>query len=250
MIESINQDIFLSIVIPVFNEEKILNQAIREMESLSFKYGTFLEFIIVNDNSIDKSLEIIQDKLADNKYVRIISNETRKGKASCVSNGIMAAQGKYIIFMDADLSVPLKEVDKFLKYMKGGIDIIIGIRDESNRSTVVIRPFYRKMISWLYNGICNLLFFKQEISDIGCGFKAFKREAAQDLFSNLYIKSWVFDTEILSKALRNNYKIVQLPVDWVFRGHSSLNIYKDLTTAFFELLKLKLFFMSRHHVSR
>jgi dolichyl-phosphate beta-glucosyltransferase len=231
----------LSIVVPIFNEEQILNDSIKELQECFIQNKGLLELIIVNDRSTDNSLEIVKNRFYTNQNIKIIDNKIRKGKAISVRDGIMMAEGEYIIFIDADLSVPVKEIKKILTHARSDTDVIIGVRDENNKTTVIIKPLYRKAISKIYNCLCNILFFKNKIIDIGCGFKAFKREVARDLFSNLYIKSWVFDVEILSKAIEKKYKIVQVPVDWAFKGKSHLNIYKDLVVAFCELLKFKIY---------
>jgi len=241
------KNIFLSIVIPVFNDEWILSETVGELNEYLIKNRNSIEIIFVNDNSIDTSLEIIKNKFCKNQYehITIINNKARKGKALCVRDGIMAAKGKYILFMDADLSVPIKEINKILQYIEDDADIIIGVRNEKDKSTIIVRPLYRKLISKIYNIISNLLFFRNKIIDVGCGFKTFKKEIVPFLFSNLYIKSWIFDTEVLFKAFKNNYKIKQISVDWIFKGYSHLNIYKDLPVAFYDLLKLKLFMIKK-----
>lgn len=238
------KDVYLSVVIPVFNEAKVLAQTISDLNEYLTIHGSLLEVIVVNDNSTDSSLEIIKSKLCKNQNVRVVTNGARQGKALTVRDGIAIAKGEYVLFMDADLSVPLKEIDKILGCIKDGHnDVVIGVRDSRDCATLVVRPLYRKIISRIYNTLCNLLFFKYKILDVGCGFKAFKREIALDLFSNLYIKSWVFDVEILFKALKSNYKIKEVFVNWTFKGRSSLNMYKDLIVAFCELLRLKIFLM-------
>jgi dolichyl-phosphate beta-glucosyltransferase len=242
LFESAGQCPILSIIIPVFNEEKVIDQTLRELEKyFIINEGMRLELIIVNDNSTDKSLKTIKDKFSNRQNIKIINNKIRKGKALCVHDGIMEAKGTYVMFMDADLAVPLHTIDKFLKYMNNGTDVVIGIRDTRGRETIVVRPFYRTIISKIYNMFCRALFFKRRIIDVGCGFKAFKKAVAHDLFSDLYIKSWIFDVEILSKAIEKRYKIAQVPVDWIFKGKSHLNVYKDLIVAGCELIRLKLY---------
>jgi len=242
--------LYLSIIIPVFNEKEILNQTIGDIDKYFIGKEDFLEFIIVNDNSTDASMEIIRNKFTGRDHVRVIDNKTRQGKALSIRDGVMIAEGKYVIFMDADLSTPLKEIDRFFKYMKKGHDIIIGVRNERNKTTTVKRPISRRIVSRIYTALCNILFFKGSIADVGCGFKVFKKKIAQSLFLDLYIKSWVFDVEILSKALRNNYKIKEVPVEWIFKGPSSLNILKDSVAAFFALLRFKLFLIKNRRESR
>jgi len=233
----------LSIIIPVFNEEMVLGATLNELDKFLSGYNRHAELIIVNDASQDMSLKLIEDRLAKHQCVKIINNRVRKGKALSICDGLKIAQGQYIIFMDSDLSVPINEINKVFERIDNGAGIIIGVRSEKNKDTVIKRPFYRKIISKIYNKLCNILFFKNKIIDVGCGFKAFKREVAQELFADLYIKSWIFDIEVLSRAFKNNYKVEQVPVNWVYKGHSHLNIYKDLLLSFFELFRLKFFLL-------
>ena len=234
---------FLSIVIPIFNEERILSKTVEELTEYLINNSNPIEVIFINDNSTDASLEMLKNKLCSiqDKQIKIVNNTVRKGKALSVKDGIMLANGEYVIFMDADLSVPLKAMDKVVQYIdENNADIIIGSRNTEDKTTVIIRPYYRKLISKVYNKVCNILFFKNKIADVGCGFKVFRREVAKSLFLNLYIKSWIFDVEVIAGALKKNYKIKQMPVDWIFKGHSHLNIYRDLIVACCELFKLKL----------
>jgi len=239
-----DNDILLSIIVPVFNEERVLRETIDELHAYFRENGAGLELIIVDDNSADRSLDIIKEGFCKNSFAKILVNGTREKKAVSIKNGVKEARGRYVIFMDADLSVPLKEISKVLGCIKNGADIIIGIRDEGNKDMVVRRPIHRKIISRIYNAVCGVLFFNGKIKDVGCGFKAFKTEIARELFSSLYIKTWVFDAEILSRALKSNYEVTQIFVNWTYKGHSKINIYRDLLVAFFELVRLKLFFMS------
>jgi len=238
--------IALSIIVPIFNEERILAKTIAEFNNYFLNSRDNIELIVINDGSTDGSLELIKNGLQGNYCLKIINNTTRRGKALSVRDGIMAAEGRYILFMDADLAVPLKEISKILKYTENDIDIIMGIRDEMDKDTVIVRPLHRKIVTKIYNKICNILFFKNKIIDVGCGFKMFKKEIAKDLFLNLYIKSWVFDVELVTKAMNNDYKIMQVPVNWVYNGHTHVNIYKDLIFASCELIRLKLHLKNKH----
>jgi len=244
--DNFTNDISLSIIVPVFNEERILAKTIAEFNNYFLNFGSNTELIVINDGSTDRSPDIIGTGLQGNYSLKIINNAARRGKALSVKNGIMAAEGRYVLFMDADLAVPLKEISKILKYTENDIDIIMGIRDEMDKDTVIARPLHRKIVTKIYNKICNILFFKNKIVDVGCGFKMFKKEIAKDLFLNLYIKSWVFDVELVTKAINNDYKIMQVPVDWIYNGHTHVNIYKDLIFASCELIRLKLHLKNKH----
>ncbi|MDD5195977.1 MAG: glycosyltransferase [Candidatus Omnitrophica bacterium] len=236
--------IILSIIIPVFNEEKVLGVTLNELNKFLSEHNSCIELIVVNDASQDMSLDLIRGGLSGYQCVKIINNDLRQGKALSICEGLKIAQGEYIIFMDSDLSVPIKEISKVFERIKKGSDIIIGVRDEKDKDTVIERPLYRKAISKIYNALCNVLFFKNKVMDVGCGFKAFRREIAQELLSDLYIRSWIFDIEVLSRAFKNNYKVEQVSVSWIYKGCSHLNIYKDLFLSFLELFKLKFFLLS------
>jgi len=232
-----------SIVVPVYNEADVISSSVEAIELYLDGLNLNYEIILVDDGSGDDTAGVIRRRLSQDGKIRFLQNPRNEGKGVAVKLGVFGCCGDYIMFMDADLSVPLGEISKILKCVKAGADIVIGVRDGNSKLTSVKRPVYRRMISFLYNAFCNQLFFKGKIIDIGCGFKLFKRDVALDLFSNMYIKSWVFDVEIISRAMSDNYKIEQVAVNWVFKGRSKLNIFKDLIVATFGLLRLKLFLM-------
>jgi dolichyl-phosphate beta-glucosyltransferase len=230
-----------SLVMPVYNEQAVIGASVEAVKLYLDGLELSYELILVDDGSTDDTVQVISRYLNQIDKIRLLRNLRNEGKGSAVKLGIFAARGDYVMFMDADLSVPIKELSKIFKHIDESTDIVIGVRDAGSQGTVIKRPFYRKVISFLYNLFCNGLFFKGKMTDIGCGFKLFKKDIALNLFSNLYIKSWVFDVEILFKAISNNYKIRQVPVDWAFKGRSKVNVFKDLVMAVGELLRLKLF---------
>jgi len=235
----------LSIVFPLFNEEKRLLKLLREIKKFSFKNKLNLEFIFVDDGSTDSSLKLLQNfKKTNQRKVKfnIISYKRNKGKGYALKKGVLKARNKWILTIDVDLSVKLSQINQWIKkkYIKQKIDIYFGSRllKDSKKDAKNHRVFMGKT----FNFILNILINKKliTINDTQCGFKLYKSSLAKKIFRNIKENGYIHDVEVLIISNKKKYTIKELPVNWVHVDGSKINIFRDSFKMFIDIFKLKL----------
>ncbi len=204
----------LSIVIPVYNEEyRIKNTLYDILDYLKINnLENESEIVLVNDGSKDNSVTLINKIKQDIPQIRLIDNEVNQGKGAVVRQGVLESLGDWILFMDADNSTNIKELDKFITY-QDKYDVIIGSRDLPESKVIVSQNILKRILGDLGNLWIQLLLIGG-IKDTQCGFKFFKREVAIKVFKILSMKKWSFDIEILTLTKYYGYKIKEVAVIW------------------------------------
>lgn len=238
---------FLSIVIPAYNEQD--NFAAGALEKVA-RYLTRKKFssevIIVDDGSTDGSAANIQKFIAQKPHWRLIKNP-HLGKAQTVATGILEATGQIVLFTDFDQATPLSEVEKLLPFIKKNYDIVIGSR-EVKGSKREKEPWYRHLMGRGFNFLVTLIALRG-IHDTQCGFKLFKANVAQDIFSKLVVYSQkpektaftgAFDVEVLYLAQKQKLRLAEVPVSWKHIKTSRINPLKDSLRMFLDLLRIRL----------
>lgn len=212
----------ISVIIPCYNEERVLSTTvgrIREFSSMAHKYT--YSFIFVNDGSTDKT----ELYLNEDDNIKVLRNLVNKGKGYSIKKGILASCSDYVFFIDADLSIDVKYIDKMVDILEEtDFDIIIGERDLESRS------FLRRIISKYCNKIViRELPLLKDIKDTQCGLKGFRADVAKHLFKNLKEYGFSFDVEILYNALKEGRKIspIQVLYSDSRMGESSVNIFLE-----------------------
>ena len=228
---------YLSIVIPAYNEEVRIVPTIGAISAHVSDLGFPWELLISDDGSRDDTVKIVEELgLANLKIIRAPKNE---GKGSAVRRGMLAATGKYVLFDDADNSTPIEEVRKVLhKLDQEGYDVAIGSRAAAGAgeaSKGVVRRMMSGGLRWI---VAN--FFKIGVRDTQCGFKMFTQEAAQRLYTAQTIDGFSFDLEILYLAAKLGYKIVEVPVAWVDAPGSKVDPTKEAQRFLRDLVQIKL----------
>src|SRR3989338_3707547 len=203
----------LSIVIPAYNEEKRLPEALNRMLSYLKKRRLQNEIIIVADKSKDRPLEVVRNYSKRYKNIKCIYNPKKQGKGYAIKKGILASKGSLVLFADADTSTPITELDKFMPEIKS-YDIVIGSREHKNSS--VENKLISRVILGNLGNILLRLFLIKKIRDTQCGFKLFKGHVARKLFSLSRIKGFGFDFEVIFFAQKSGYKIKEMPVSWTY----------------------------------
>jgi glycosyltransferase involved in cell wall biosynthesis len=215
---------FLSIIIPAYNEETRLPSTLNEISSFLIKQTYTYELIIVDNNSTDKTVEIIQEFCKLNPSAQGLFEE-RQGKGAAVQKGMLHARGEFRFMADADLSMPICEVNKFIPPQLNNIDIAIASR-EAKGAVRYDEPLFRhlggRMMNWLiqFQALPGL-------SDTQCGFKCFSAAIAEDLFQKQTLTGWAFDIELLYVARLRGYTIREIPIPWTFSEESKVNAFKD-----------------------
>jgi glycosyltransferase involved in cell wall biosynthesis len=216
----------LSIVIPAYNEsariEKTLERVMECVEAQSWD----AEVLVVDDGSRDETSAIIQRWMERYPRLHLVQNPGNRGKGYSVRNGLLQAAGDVVMFTDADLSAPMEEAERLLAAIAAGADVAIGSRWMDRTRQTIHQPLYRQFFgrcfNWITRAVMGLPF-----KDTQCGFKAFKRPAAQVIFRLQRIERWGFDPEILFIARKLKYSIVEVPVTWGHDERSRMSYLKD-----------------------
>ncbi len=205
-----NNQPFLSVIIPVFNEEKRLNNLQKIFTYfLNQKYSS--EIIIVNDGSADKTLKILET-LKKRHNFKLLTYSKNQGKGFAIKTGMLSANGKYRLFFDVDLSTPLEEFKRFVTFLSK-YDIVIGTRKQNKNQLLVRQPIIRETLGKAFT-LLSKYTLNVHVSDFTCGFKCFSEKSATEIFSKALIKRWGFDSEILFLATQKKFKIKEVPVSW------------------------------------
>ena len=226
----------LSIIIPAHNEENRLPRSLEQVFAFLADQSYQAEVLVIENGSQDRTLEIAQGFTSRFKTLRVI-HEAGRGKGLAVRRGMLEAQGEYRFMCDADLSMPIEEVNKFMPPKLPGFDIAIGSREVSG-AVRYNEPFYRHFGGRFINYLIRVLILPQ-LQDTQCGFKCFRAEVAEDLFGQQLLNGWSFDVEVLYLAERAGYKIAEIPVNWYYRTESKVRALPDAMRMISDIFQMR-----------
>jgi dolichyl-phosphate beta-glucosyltransferase len=222
----VNEKPACSIIIPAYNESSRILATLREVVECIRARGWRAEVLVVNDGSTDRTAEIVREFAAGAPELKLMENPGNRGKGYSVRSGMLAATGEIVMFTDSDLSAPIEEAERLFAAIEGGADIAIGSRWlESGRQTHR-QPLYRQFFGRCFNAVTRFV-MGLPFADTQCGFKAFRREAAQTVFRLQTIERWGFDPEILFIALKRGYKVKEVAVSWAHDERTRMSYLKD-----------------------
>jgi dolichyl-phosphate beta-glucosyltransferase len=231
---------FLTLVIPAYNESKRVKRSLEDLKSFFASFNDGIEILLVIEKSTDTTVEIAWQIVGEDPRFRIIANNVHRGKGFAVRTGMLQARGKYVFFMDLDLSTPLVEVIAFLAHFEANPkdDILIGSRQHAKSKILKRQNPIRQKMGEVFNMFVQALAVKG-ITDTQCGFKAFRNHTIEPIFQRQTIDGFSFDVEVLLLAQSLGYKIEVLPVQWINSPDSKVHIVRDSIKMFFDLLRLK-----------
>jgi len=236
-----DKDIFLSVVIPAYNEENRIPETLCLIDRYLKDKGFSYEIIVVDDGSKDNTVEVVGGFSKTNNRIKLLKNKVNRGKGFTVKKGVLESRGEYVLFSDADLATPIEEFGKLFGYLRDGYDIVIGSRKMKDSGVIVTVPWYRKMIARLgYFLVWSIVLSGRMIHDTQCGFKLFKRETAKHIFSKQRLDGGMFDVEIIYIAIKNRFNLKEIPVIWSHKKGSNINILKCILFDPVDLLKVRL----------
>jgi dolichyl-phosphate beta-glucosyltransferase len=230
---------FLSIIIPAHNEEQrllyTLEQVVRFLEVQPYSS----EILVVENASQDRTYEIACDFAADYRGpVKVhVLQEARIGKGMAVKLGMLSASGDYRFMCDADLSMPIEQLNRFLPPIQKNVDIAIASR-EAPGAVRYNEPVYRHLVGRIFNTLIRLLALPG-LQDTQCGFKCFRASVAEDLFRHQTLAGWSFDVEVLYIAQMRGYRIAELPVPWYYHSNSKISVLRDSLQMALDLLVIR-----------
>ncbi|MCX9011234.1 MAG: glycosyltransferase family 2 protein [Candidatus Methanoperedens sp.] len=231
----------LSVVIPAYNENRIILDTLKEC--ISSLGDIKPEVIVVDDGSLDGTLEKVQDFAKKNPDVRIVTYGGNQGKGYAVKSGFRYATGDVIAFIDADLNLHPRQIPKMMEYMeKYDVDVVVG--SKRHPESKVSYPLLRKILSEMYYLLVRTL-FGLPVKDTQVGLKLYKREVLVDVLPKVLVKRYAFDIEILANAHRLGYKIIESPIEvnMSFSSHVNMkaiwNMLLDTSAVFYRMKILK-----------
>lgn len=223
---------FLSVVIPAYNEADCIVDTLTKVKSFLKNHSLDFEIIVVDDKSTDNTLAILKQQSG----LRLIRNLKNHGKGYSVAKGVRVALGDWILFMDADNSTDISELNKFFPHLEYN-DLLIGSRALNDSRIQVSQKFY-KIILGKAGNILIRLFLSLNIKDTQCGFKLF-RQKYKFLFDQLTIATFGFDFELLYLARKHHLKIKEVPVIWENDFDSKVKWY-DYPKVLGQVFKVKI----------
>lgn len=229
---------YLSVVIPAYNEEKgIWNSLTIISEYLNGKeYDS--EIIVIDDGSNDNTLNLMTEFSQKISEIIILKNNTNRGKGYSVKRGILESNGDTILFTDADISTPIEEVEKLIDWLNKDYPIAIGSRDLPHSQIEKHQVWYREFLGRTFNKIIRAI-LDLDYCDTQCGFKCFKRDVALEIFNSLQLCGFSFDVEMLFIAKCRGIKVKEVPVRWYNSPESKVRIIRDSSRMLWDILKIR-----------
>ncbi len=224
----------LSVIVPAYNEETRLEPFLLQLIRFKKRNSFILEIIVVNDGSTDNTQQLL-DKYR--KSIKIVSYSRNRGKGYAVKQGILAAKGDLIAFMDADGATPASQLAEMYAALQGN-DVVVGNRKTKKARIVARQPLYRRFLSWGFNATVALL-FNFNVKDVLCGFKGMKASLAKQIAKQMVSNRWVFDVEIIARATAMNAKIGVVPIQWRHIGGSKMKVGLNTFRILIELFRLR-----------
>jgi glycosyltransferase involved in cell wall biosynthesis len=227
-----------SFIIPAYNESSRIRPTLDEILRYTAAQNWDVEILVVDDGSRDDTAEVIREYARAHSQIRLLQNPGNRGKGYSVRNGMLHARGDICLFTDADLSSPISEAPKLFEAIRAGADGAIGSRWLRAELQTERQPLYRQAFGRIFNLVLRL-FLGLRFRDTQCGFKAFRREAAQRIFPLQKIERWGFDPEILYIARRMGLQVAEVPVLWAHSEGTRLHPFRDGMRMFVDVLHIR-----------
>ena len=210
----------LSVVIPAYNEERRIGATLRDVTEYLERQPYSSETLVVDDGSSDGTADVVERYAREHPPVRLL-RAPHGGKGHAVRAGMLAAGGEYRFLCDADLSMPIAELGKFLPPRLADYDVAIGSR-EAPGARRIGEPLSRHLAGRLFNLFVRVAAVPG-VQDTQCGFKCFTAEAALSLFALQRLQGFAFDVEVLFLARRMGMRVVEVPIEWRYRAESKVS---------------------------
>ncbi|MFH1451079.1 MAG: dolichyl-phosphate beta-glucosyltransferase [bacterium] len=235
-------NIFLSVIIPAYNEEKRLPKTLRIVNDYLKQQSYNYEILVISDGSKDKTVEEAEKMSLEIPNLRVIGNKENHGKGYVIRQAMLEADGDYRVFTDADNSTSIDHVAKIIPEFKNGFSVVIGTRDSKDHKDAkqaFSQPLHRRFLGDIINLFVQFILGLYGFWDTQCGFKAYTKEAAQRIFSKCVIDRFAFDPETLVLAKKLGYKIKKVPVYWINDAASTVHFSSGIKMII-DLLRIRL----------
>ena len=233
-------EIYLSVIIPTYNEEKRLTGTLQSINDYLSRQSYDYEILVVDNGSTDKTAQIVRNLADQIKGLKLIEGSASRGKGFAVKKGMLMAKGDFRIFTDADNSTSIDQIEKMWPEFKKGYDVVIGSRDVEGAVLDPPQPWIRdKILGKGFKLYRKIILGLWGIQDTQCGFKCFTKKATEEIFPRCKIIHFAFDAEVLIIGKSLGYKIKEIPVYWKNDPESKVN-FKSIIKMAIDLIKIRL----------
>jgi len=229
----------LSIVIPAYNEARRLPATLPRVVEYASRLDEAVEVIVVDDGSRDGTADVAASIARDHGLVTVLRTDQNLGKGAAVRRGMLAARLGHVLFSDVDLSTPIEEAAKLRGALALGADVAIGSRRLAESDVQVHQPWLRDLAGRTFSGVVSLMLLPG-IRDSQCGFKAFRRDTARELFGRQRLDGFGFDVEVLWLARQLGYRIAEIPIVWRDDRRSNVRLLRDSGGMLLDLGRIRL----------
>ncbi len=227
---------FLSIVIPTYNERRRIVDTLTEVAGYLATQAYSWEVVVADDGSTDGTADLVREFREGHPGVRLLPL-SHGGKGWAVRHGILEAQGEFRFTCDADLSMPIAQISRFLPPDRSGFDVAIASREVPGARRIG-EPGSRRLMGRIYNLAVRALVLPG-LADTQCGFKCYRGQVAEEVFPLQRFDGFSFDVEVLYIARRRGMVVVEVPIDWYYRSHSKVRPVRDSLAMARDLLRMR-----------
>lgn len=229
---------YLSVVIPAYNEEKRIGDSLTKIHGYLNKHIHDYEIIVIDDGSSDNTVNLLEEYSKTISTLIVLKNKNNQGKGYSVKRGVLESKGDIILFTDADLSTPIEEMDKLINWLNKDYQIAIGSRSLPESQIKIHQTWYREFMGKSFNKIIRMI-LNLNYYDTQCGFKCFKRTVALEIFKSLKLSRFSFDVEVLFIAKHHGFMVKEVPVCWYNSQDSKVRLVRDSLMMLWDILKIR-----------
>ncbi len=229
----------LSVVFPAYNEQERIGESLRKARTWLEEHQPEHEVLVVDDGSSDATAAVVLAEAASWPRLRLVQLGENRGKGAATRHGVLGATGTWILCSDADLSTPIHDVERLLAAAAASrAPVVIGSRSITGSNITQRQPLYRVAMGRAFNSATRLV-TPGGHNDTQCGFKLYRRDVAQDLFSRLTVDGFAFDVEVLYLAHALGHQVAEVAVTWHNDERSSVNVLLDPARMFVDIFRIR-----------
>jgi len=230
------RQVFLSVVIPAYNEEARISGTLKQVIGFLNTRPYLWEIVVADDGSTDATGRLVGELADAHPNLHLLSLGHR-GKGWAVKNAMLACRGEYRLLCDADLSVPIEQVERLLPPQVEGVDITLGSRGAPGARRIG-EPLRRHLMGRVYNALVRLIVMPG-LEDTQCGFKCFRGSVVPGLFQGQTMDGFAFDVQVLLLARKSGLTLREVAVDWYYREQSKVRTFQDSMSMALDLLRIR-----------
>lgn len=231
--------LLLSVIVPAYNEGARIAATVAAIHAHLRGVGIGFELLVVDDGSTDDTATVLAALRGAEPGLRVIRHHENRGKGHAVRSGVAAARGRFIMFIDADLTIPIEIASEMVRALESGYDMAVASRWHPDSGYAVRPPLYRRVMGRVFRWYVRTLIVS-DVRDTQCGCKAYRREVALDLFGRQRIEHFSFDAEVIFLASRAGYRIKEIPAILRHHDSSSIRPLRDMPIMLRDLARIRL----------